>query len=114
MTYRPGPIPEPPKDNIYGRELASRLRLEFLTISKFIRPSQTSGIAVSGYGEQTQITTGGTTVRLRSPLANYIVLFRCVDSSGSGVGVDLTNFTSEGFLATPLSDSTLHWTPIPI
>jgi hypothetical protein len=115
MTYRPGPLPEPPRENLWGREIVNKLRVELLAIAKTLpTTSPTSGIAVSGYGNRTQITTSGTYVTLKSPLENYIVLFRCENSSGSLVGVDLSAFSSSGFTATPVENGTLYWTPIAV
>ena len=118
MSYRPGDIPENRGDvNKWSRELTSRIRIELLAIARAIsRQGASSGIGVgiSGYGNQTAISTGGTFVPLKAPLQNYIVLYKCLNSSGEGVGVDLTGYSSSGFTATPLENATLHWTPLAI
>jgi len=115
MTYRPGPLPEPPRENLWGREIVNKLRVELLAIAKTLPTiSPVSGMAMSNYADKTTILATGTVVRLRKPLSEYVVLFRCVDSSGAGVGVDLTAFTSDSFTATPVSNATLHWTAIPV
>ena len=114
MTYRPGPIPEPPKDNVWGRELTSRLRMELLAISKSTTSSGVAGVSVSAYGNKTAVSTSGTVVSLKKPLNNYIVLYRCENSAGDLVGVSITNINANTFTATPLENATLHWTPIEV
>ena len=88
--------------------------MELLAISKTRAVSPVSGIGVSGYAEKTAVSTGGTFVPLKATLKNYIVVYKCLNSSGDSVGVDLTGYSSSGFTATPLENATLHWTPIAI
>jgi len=115
MTYRPAPLPEPPQDNIWGRELVSKLRMELLAISKSMASVGGTSANVSGiFGNKTAITTTGTVVNLRKPIAEYIILYRCENSAGDGVGVTFTNINANSFTATPLENATLHWTALSV
>ena len=117
MNYRPGNIPEPRGDSHlfnWAKELAHSLRIEFLAISKSTPTTSDQGIGVSGYGNKTEIASTGTVVKLKTPLANYIILFRCENLSGDGVGVSITNQNSNEFTATPLENAILYWTPIEV
>ena len=119
MSYRPGILPR----DLPG--LVNQLEFELATLAKLVGTSGTNTVRVfssisSGaapvnnfQAKTTAITTGGTAIALSPSIPNYIILYRCYNSSGDGVGVDFTLKTSGGFTATPLENSTLEWAALP-
>jgi len=63
---------------------------------------------------RSEITTAGTYIPLNGSAIDYILLYRCYNSSDDLVGVDFSTLTAGGFTATPLEDATLEWTALPI
>jgi len=122
VSYRRGNLP---RTDLNG--LVDALELELESISRALVPSTTvitRVIASSGSGgssavsqlqaNQTVVTTAGTTIPVSPSITSYIVLYRCINSSGDGIGCDISNITAGSFKATPLENGTLHWTAIPI
>jgi len=113
MIYRPGILPRVNLD-----AMATQMEFELTVISRLLNslPKDTvyANVSVAGLKNQTAVTTGGTFIPLSPNIPNYVILFRCVNSSNEGVGCDITGQSAGGFTATPLENATLHWAALPI